>query len=290
MSDAPVLIDQEGGRVARLKPPYWSALPAMGRVAALKAPENRRGVALMAMLIGRQLAPLGINVDCAPLLDLPIPESDAVIGDRALGQDLEAVTGLARVFCKALMAEGVLPVIKHIPGHGRAMSDSHKELPRVATPWAELSRSDFAAFRALNDMPLAMTAHVLYESVDPEAPATLSRKVIHEVIRGEIGFSGFLMSDDLSMQALQGPLGARGREALAAGCDALLHCNGEREEMVEIARDLPELSDAASDRLAAVLSRLQASKKGWDACEKSSRPSTAQAYRDLTHLLGGVLA
>jgi beta-N-acetylhexosaminidase len=283
--NAPVLIDQEGGRVARLKPPYWSSLPAAGKVAALAEPANERGLQLAAYLIARQLRPLGINVDCAPLLDLPIPGSDEIIGDRALGSDLERVTRLGRFFCQALMAAGVLPVIKHIPGHGRATVDSHKDLPKVATSHEELSTSDFAAFRALADMPLAMTAHVRYESLDPDRPATLSKKIIDDVIRDEIGFAGFLMSDDLSMQALGGPIGIRARDALAAGCDCILHCNGDRTEMLEVARELQELSDPSNTRLAAALNRLKTSQ----ASEAPDRPSEkltfSQAYSELEHLL-----
>lgn len=288
--DAPLLIDQEGGRVARLKPPYWNALPAAGQVASLPAPANEEGMALFARLLAGQLRPLGINVNCAPLLDLPVPGSADIIGDRALGADPEQVTRLARVFCRASISAGVLPVIKHIPGHGRATADSHKVLPRVSTSLAELSASDFAAFRALADMPLAMTAHVVYEAIDPLLPATLSHKVIDEIIRGEIGFSGFLMSDDLSMQALEGPFGKRTSDALAAGCDAVLHCNGKRDEMLEVARDLPLLSPASETRLEKALAHLKTAAGENDLKVTETLLASGEEYRKLERLLQGAKA
>ncbi len=249
-ADAPVLIDQEGGRVARLKPPHWPDYPAPAVLAALGGVAAREAAFLAARLIGDDLAMLGITVDCAPVLDLPVSGADPIIGDRAWGSEprIAAARGLA--FCDGLMASGVLPVIKHIPGHGRGNVDSHKGLPVVATPLSELDSTDFAPFRALAAMPWAMTAHILYRAVDPELPATLSPLVIGDVIRTSIGFDGVLVSDDLSMQALGGSLPERARGALAAGCDLVLHCNGEMNEMSGIAAAIGAMSGAAQRRLA----------------------------------------
>ncbi len=251
--DAPVLIDQEGGRVARLRPPEWRAAPAPGRIGAVAARD--RGTALEAArlnatLMGRELADLGINVDCTPVLDLQFPGAHAgVVGDRALGSDPELVAALGRATCEGLLAAGVEPVIKHIPGHGRALVDSHHDLPRVDAPLAELRQTDFLPFRRLADMRWGMTSHVVYSAIDPERPATTSPKVIADIIRAEIGFAGILVTDDLSMQALQGDLGDRTRRARAAGCDVALHCTGRLDEMREVA-------DAAGDIPASVLERL----------------------------------
>jgi len=253
-SDAPVLIDQEGGRVARLKPPHWRAAPAAGRFGALATAD--RGAALEAArlnatLMGHELADLGITVDCAPVLDLHIEGAHAgVVGDRALGAGPEQVAELGRAVCEGLLAAGVTPVIKHIPGHGRARVDSHHDLPRVDAPLAELRRTDFVPFRRLQDMPWGMTCHVVYTAIDPERPATASAKVIAEIIRGEIGFDGLLVTDDLSMKALQGSLGERTSRALAAGCDVALHCNGKLDEMREVAAAAGPLSRDAERRLA----------------------------------------
>jgi beta-N-acetylhexosaminidase len=248
--DAPVLIDQEGGRVARLRPPEWRAYPAAARVAALPDPLAREAAFLMARLIAADLAELGITVDAAPVLDLPVSGADPVIGDRAWGSDPARVAVLGRAVCDGLLAGGVLPIVKHVPGHGRARLDSHKALPRVAEDRATLARADFAPFRALADMPWAMTAHIVYEAIDPAAPATLSRTVIADVIRGEISFDGVLVSDDISMGALAGPLGERTRRALTAGCDLVLHCNGEMREMEEVAAAARPLTPQAEARLA----------------------------------------
>ena len=252
--DALVLIDQEGGRVQRLKPPHWPAYPPAARLAALG---ERAGEAvwLGARLIADDLARLGITVDCLPVLDLPASGADPIIGDRAYGQDPARVASLGHAACAGLLAGGVLPVVKHIPGHGRASVDSHLALPRVETPRAVLEASDFVPFRALADMPLAMTAHIVYTAIDAEHPATLSRKVIDEVIRSSIGFDGLLMTDDLSMRALGGSFAGRAAAAVAAGCDVLLHCNGDMAEMAEIAGAAPRLSDAARARLARAQAR-----------------------------------
>jgi len=254
--DAPILIDQEGGRVQRLKPPHWRQAPAGAAFAEL-ARHDRASAAeaakLNARLIAEELHAMGISVDCAPVLDVPQPGSDPVIGDRALGDDPDTVAVLGRAVCEGLIAGGVTPVIKHLPGHGRAAADSHQALPRVDSPVAELERIDFAPFRALAAMtgptPWGMTAHVLYGALDDQAPATVSAKVIGEAIRGAIGFGGFLVSDDLSMKALSGDFGARTEAALAAGCDAVLHCNGDPAEMKQVADAARPLDGAALERL-----------------------------------------
>jgi beta-N-acetylhexosaminidase len=249
-ADAPVLIDQEGGRVARLRPPHWRAYPSGARIAAVgaEAPEAAR---VVARLIADDLARLGVTVDCLPVLDLPVPDADAVIGDRAYGSEPARVAAIGRAVCEGLLAGGVLPVIKHIPGHGRGTVDSHLACPVVTASRGELAGSDFAPFRALADMPWAMTAHVVYTAIDAARPATLSPKVIDEVIRREIGFDGVLVSDDLSMQALGGGLGARAVGAIDAGCDAALHCNGRPDEMREIAASVGALAPSARRRVVA---------------------------------------
>ena len=250
--DAPVLIDQEGGRVARLKPPSWRPLPAAARLADAYQCDAARGIAaahLTARLIAAELHPLGITLDCAPVLDIPLSANHPVIGDRALGTAPAPVAALGRAFCDGLLAGGVLPVIKHIPGHGRATVDSHHGLPTVATGVAELERTDFAPFRALSDMPVAMTAHVLYTALDPTHAGTVSVNVIRAAVRGAIGFHGLLVSDDLSMAALPEGLGERTAAALAAGCDVVLHCNADSEEMRAVAAAAHLLSDRALARL-----------------------------------------
>jgi beta-N-acetylhexosaminidase len=247
--DAPVLIDQEGGRVARLKPPEWRAYPAAGQLARLPDPLAFEAARLSARLIADDLAAVGITVDCAPVLDLPTRDADPVIGDRAWGSEPARVARLGRAFCDGLLAGGVLPVIKHIPGHGRARVDSHRSLPRVETSRPILSHSDFAPFRALSAMPWAMTAHIVYAAIDDAAPATFSRKVIETVIRGDIGFGGVLISDDVSMGALDGSLAERTRRALDAGCDLVLHCGGVSSEMEEIAEVAPPISPSPQARI-----------------------------------------
>src|SRR5207302_4305692 len=248
--DAPVLIDQEGGRVARLQPPEWRAYPPAAQIASLPDPLAEEAARLAARLIADDLAAVGITVDCAPVLDLPARDADPVIGDRAFGVEPGRVARLGRAFCEGLLAGGVLPVIKHLPGHGRAMVDSHKSLPRVDANRAVLSHSDFAPFRALCAMPWAMTAHIVFAAIDDAAPATFSRKVIDTIIRGEIGFGGVLVSDDVSMGALDGTLGERTRRTLDAGVDLVLHCNGVMAEMAEIVDAARPLSPAAAERIA----------------------------------------
>jgi beta-N-acetylhexosaminidase len=255
-ADAPVLIDQEGGRVARLKPPQWPAYPAPAQLAAL-GPHADEAVRLGARLIAADLHELGINVDCLPLLDIPIAGADPIIGDRAYGSEPRGVARLGRAVCEGLLAGGVLPVIKHIPGHGRGNVDSHLALPVVDAPRDELERTDFAPFRALADMPWGMTAHIVYTAIDPDRPATLSPIVIEEVIRGWIGFDGVLISDDLSMQALGGGFATRAAGAIAAGCDLVLHCNGKMAEMVEVAGGTDAVTVDAARRLATAAGRIR---------------------------------
>ncbi|MGH7046862.1 MAG: beta-N-acetylhexosaminidase [Stellaceae bacterium] len=248
--DAPVLIDQEGGRVARLRPPFWRLYPSAARIAALPDPAAAETAWSGARLIADDLARLGITVACLPVLDLPVAGADPVIGDRAYGAAPERVALLAREVCNGLLAGGVLPVLKHIPGHGRAHVDSHYSCPIVTAGHDELSRTDFAPFRTLAAMPWAMTAHIVYRALDPMSAATLSPRIVADIIRGEIGFDGVLISDDLSMRALGGSLGERTRRALDAGCDLALHCNGDLDEMEEIVAAAGPLSEISATRLA----------------------------------------
>jgi len=249
-SDAPILIDQEGGRVARLRPPSWRLYPSAARLGSLPDPQAEVAVRLGARLIADDLRDLGITVDCLPVLDVPVDGADPVIGDRAYGNDPGRVTKLARAACHGLLEGGVLPVVKHIPGHGRARVDSHHACPVVETETDELSRTDFAPFHALAAMPWAMSAHIVYRAIDMTAPATLSRGVISEVIRGVIGFDGVLVSDDLSMHALGGDIAERAGRALAAGCDLVLHCNADHSEMEAIVTGVGSISTLSAERLA----------------------------------------
>lgn len=258
--DAPILVDQEGGRVTRLKPPHWRASPPAARFGQL-ASRNREiaaeAVRLNAQLLAAELQPLGIDVDCAPVLDLQFPGAhQGVVGDRAFGADPEIVAYLGRTMIDAFLASGVMPVIKHAPGHGRALVDSHLSLPRVATSRGELEATDFRAFRLCADAPWAMTCHVVYADIDDARPATISPVIINDVIRGSIGFKGLLLSDDLSMQALSGTLGERAHAALAAGCDIALHCNGKMDEMEAVAASVRPLSADAEKRVATARARL----------------------------------
>lgn len=254
--DAPILVDQEGGRVQRLAPPTWPAFPAAAALADRDEEESAAGIRLGARLIAHELAGLGINVDCLPVADLRHPDGHGVIGDRAYGSEPARVATLARAAAEGLLAGGVLPVVKHIPGHGRARADSHHELPRVGADRMELEQTDFEPFRRLADLPLAMTAHVVYEAIDASAPATISATVVREVIRDYIGFDGLLMTDDLSMKALSGTFADRTKAAFAAGCDMALHCNGDMAEMREIAAHTPVLAGEAARRAQKALDRL----------------------------------
>ena len=251
VGDAPVLIDQEGGRVQRLGPPHWPIYPPGALFGALYDIDRALGLSaarLSARLIAADLGDLGISVDCLPLADVPVAGADAVIGDRAYGTRPEKVAAIARAVTDGLEQGGILPVLKHIPGHGRATADSHLKLPEVKTPEKELELTDFAAFRPLADLPMAMTSHVVFSALDPVHPATTSATIIERVIRGVIGFQGLLMSDDVSMNALSGSIAERTRDIFAAGCDMVLHCNGKLEEMREVAAETPELSGKALDR------------------------------------------
>ena len=254
--DAPVLIDQEGGRVQRLAPPHWPVYPPGAVFATLYDTDSASGLTaarLSARLIAADLADLGITVDCLPLADVPVPGADAVIGNRAYGTEPGKVAAIARAVTEGLEQGGVLPVLKHIPGHGRATADTHFKLPTVDAPRSELERTDFAAFKPLSDLPMAMTAHVVFSAFDPAHPATTSATMIADVIRGAIGFQGLLMSDDVSMNALSGTIAERTRAIFAAGCDVALHCNGNIEEMREVADQTPELSGRALQRANAAL-------------------------------------
>lgn len=253
--DLLVLIDQEGGRVQRLRPPLGRALPPAAAYAKLYADAPAaacRAAGEVARLMAHDLIALGINTDCAPVLDLPVAGAHEIIGDRAFGESVAQVVALGRAVAEGLMAGGVVPVIKHIPGHGRAKADSHLALPVVETARAELEETDFAPFRALCDMPAAMSAHVVFSAIDADAPASTSARVTAEVIRGHIGFDGLLMSDDLGMKALSGPMRARAQAVIAAGSDVALHCSGDLAEMQASAAGAGVLGVDAARRLAAV--------------------------------------
>lgn len=259
-ADTLVLIDQEGGRVQRLRPPLGRALPAAAAFGTLYARDPSEAGRL-AFLVSRQnaedLRALGINTNCAPVLDVPVPGAHDVIGNRAYGATPAQVAALGAEVAAGLMAGGVLPVMKHIPGHGRAGADSHHDLPVVDTPRATLETTDFAPFRELAHLPAAMTAHVLFTDIDRDYPASTSPIVTHDIIRGTIGFDGLLMSDDVSMRALGGPLGERARAVLAAGSDVVLHCNGDMAEMEAVAAECPAISGCCKKRRDAALAVLQ---------------------------------
>jgi len=249
--DAPVLIDQEGGRVQRLGPPHWPVYPSGAVFGALYDVDRSLGLTaarLSARLMAADLIELGVTVDCLPLADVPVAGADAVIGNRAYGTEPGKVAAIARAVTDGLEQGGVLPVLKHIPGHGRATADTHFRLPEVDTSKIELERTDFAAFQPLADLPMAMTAHVVFSALDPAQPATTSATIIQQVIRGVIGFQGLLMSDDVSMNALAGSIAERTRAIFTAGCDMVLHCNGKLGEMCEVAAETPELSGMALER------------------------------------------
>ena len=254
--EAPVLVDQEGGRVQRLGPPHWPIYPPGARYSALYDRDVALGLAcarLAGHLIAADLTKLGIDVDCLPIADVPVDGGDPVIGDRAYGTEPGKVAAIAGAIAQGLQAGGVLPVLKHLPGHGRASTDSHLRLPVVDTDRATLEATDFAAFRPLAGLPLGMTAHVVFSSIDPASPATTSVTMLQEVIRGFIGFQGLLMSDDVSMGALSGTISERSQAALSAGCDVVLHCNGDLAEMTAVANVTPELTGAAAKRADAAL-------------------------------------
>jgi beta-N-acetylhexosaminidase len=261
--EAPIFIDQEGGRVQRLGPPHWSSYPAgaqFGRLYDIAPTLGMSAARLSARLIADDLLRIGVTVDCLPLADVPVAGADAVIGDRAYGTEPGKVAAISRAVTEGLEEGGILPVVKHIPGHGRATADTHLRLPVVDAPVQELERTDFAAFRPLADLPMAMTAHVVFSAYDPVQPATTSATIIERVIRGLIGFQGLLMSDDVSMNALAGSIVERTRAIVAAGCDIVLHCNGKMSEMQDVARETPELSGKALERARRALAARKAPK------------------------------
>ncbi len=243
--EAPVLIDQEGGRVQRMRAPHWREWePPLVQV---KRDGTERAMFLRGCLIGSELMEIGIDANCAPSADIAYPETHPFLQNRCYGRDVESVVAMARAMAEGQQAAGVLPVIKHAPGHGRATQDSHKALPRISAPLDELTRTDFATFKALSDLPMAMTAHVVVEALDPERPATQSAEVI-SYLRREVGLDMLLMTDDISMGALRGSVGDRSKAALAAGCDLVLHCNGVLAEMEDVANAAPLLQGEAQER------------------------------------------
>ncbi len=247
-----IFVDQEGGRVQRLGPPHWRRYPPAATFEDLHRQDQhqaRDALHVCARAIAHDLHGLGINAACAPVLDVPARGAHDIIGDRAYGSDASRVAELGAIVVRALMQGGVLPVVKHIPGHGRATADSHFELPVVNAPLSELRASDFVPFRALARAPMAMTAHVIFSAIDAASPATTSKRVVEGVIRGEIGFGGLLLTDDLSMKALSGPLVERAERSFEAGCDLALHCNGNLAEALEVARSAPVLSGTGLARL-----------------------------------------
>lgn len=282
--NAPILIDQEGGRVARMAPPLFPRHPvpaSFGELWRLDPEKAREAARLNAYLLARLVSDCGVNVNCVPMLDVPQPDADpTVIGDRAYAKHPDVITALGAEVIEGTYAGGALPILKHIPGHGRALCDSHHELPVVSASKADLIDVDFAPFRALNETPMAMTAHVLYDAFDADRCATLSPTVIENVIRGDIGFDGLLMSDDLKMKALGGSIEARTRDSFTAGCDIALCCNFSMEEKTQSVKGARELSGKAVQRADAALSKLRAVDRG----------NTAADYERLDQLLKPVLA
>jgi len=268
-ADLPILIDQEGGRVERMKPPEWPDFPAAERFADLYqvAPSSAiEAVRSNARALGLMLHTVGINVDCVPLLDVRQPGATDIIGDRALGNEPMQVAALGRAVLDGLASAGALGVVKHMPGHGRALVDSHKELPIVTAP-AEDLEIDLEPFERMASSPIGMTAHVVYTVWDPDLPASMSPTVIGDIIRGRIGFDGFLMSDDIGMEALSGDFASRAAGVVAAGNDAALHCSGVMEEMVAVAGAVPAMSSAGETRLARAMASIKPDDGGPDFTE-----------------------
>jgi len=273
-ADAPVLVDQEGGRVQRLAPPQWRAYPAAGVIEAGLVPSEAETAArLIARLIAYDLREVGITVDCAPVLDVAEPGTHSVIGARAYSQSPERVAAMGRAAASGLLDGGVAPIVKHMPGHGGARADSHQELPVVHATREELER-DFMPFRALSDLPMAMSAHVVYAALDPDRPATTSPAIVRDVMRRDIGFSGLILSDDVSMKALRGAYDMRAKAILDAGLDIVLHCNGELSEARAVASATPELSGET-------LARAQ---KALAACVNPQPLDLEEATRDFASL------
>ena len=296
--DPLILIDQEGGRVRRLRPPHWPDYPPAARFAEVcnDPSEQRETIRLGARLMANDLHDLGINVDCVPVLDVPQPGAHDIIGDRAYGLTAHDVAVMGRAACEGLLAGGVLPIIKHIPGHGRAGADSHTDLPRVDASMDQLLKVDFHPFQVNADMPIAMTAHVLYTAIDKRNTATTSRKCI-KLIRDVIGFDGLLICDDLSMNALSGDLRHRARASVRAGCDVLLHCNGQMDQMVQVMAETPKLRKSALRRAEAALRRILKYPEPLDVVEARarfdvimSRGNLAETEVDPTEVLAGAPA
>ncbi len=275
--DAPVLIDQEGGRVQRIRPPIAEKYPSAAELGALYRQDRNMGLRaswLMSRLHAFDLMRFGINVDCLPILDVPVEGASNVIGDRAYGFDPATVADMGRVAAAGLKAGGMLPVMKHVPGHGRGMADSHHDLPVVTASRAELEAHDFVPFRALKDELMAMSAHIVFSAIDPDEPATTSPKLIENVIRGYIGFDGLLMSDDTSMNALKGTIGERARRIAGGGCDIILHCNGVMEEMKAVVEEAKLLSGDA-------LRRARAVEAGFAPADGADETALRQEFRGL---------
>lgn len=277
---APILIDQEGGRVQRMGPPHWPKYPPAE--AYLKATNDvltaRELVRLGARLMAHDLKTVGINVDCLPVLDVPVPGAHDIIGDRAYAHDPATVAQLGRAAAEGMLAGGVLPVIKHMPGHGRAFADTHKELPTVHADMDTLDGWDFAPFKALSDMPIGMTAHIVFTAIDGKHPATQSKKAIR-LIRERLGFGGLLLSDDLVMSALSGTLTERARKSLKAGCDLVVHWNGDMEEMRQVAEGVGPLKGKAARRADAALARIVHTPEPFDYTEGRARFDALMAGR-----------
>ena len=253
-AEAPVLIDQEGGRVVRLRPPFWRKAPPATVIGELYKRDPERGLEAMRLnsrLLAADCTSIGVDVDCLPMVDIDFPETHAMIGERVYGDRPEPVAALGRAAADGLLDEGVMPVLKHIPGHGRANVDSHLDLPHIKASREELERTDFLPFKLLADLPWGMTGHLLFDAIDADLPITVSARGVKDVIRDHIGFDGLLLSDDLSMQALGGTLGERAQRAIAAGCDIALHCNGNMAEMKEIAAHTGPMTEAAMRRFEA---------------------------------------
>ncbi|MDP4593215.1 MAG: beta-N-acetylhexosaminidase [Beijerinckiaceae bacterium] len=278
--NAPVLIDQEGGRVQRMGPPHWRAYPPAAAFAAAASKNGADAADLVRMgarLIADDLREAGINVDCLPVLDVPVPGGHQVIGDRAYSDDPALVAQLGLAACEGLLQGGVLPVLKHIPGHGRAGADSHMELPRVDASLEALKENDFIPFKAIADMPLAMSAHVIYEAIDPERPATISPVVVDRIIRGLIGYDGLVMSDDLSMKALSGSFTEKTQHLFAAGLDMALHCSPDLAEAHEVAAASPWLDGKREERAERALKMILQVPEPIDSVDASARLDAALA-------------
>lgn len=283
-ADAPILIDQEGGRVVRMAPPTFPAHPppaVFGDLWRLDPAKAKEAARLNACLLARMVSDCGATVNCVPMLDVPQPDADpTVIGDRAVAKHPDVIAALGAEVIEGTLEGGAVPVIKHLPGHGRSLCDSHHALPRVTASKEDLRTADFAPFRALNQAKLGMTAHIVYEAYDAVRCATLSPVIVEEVIRGEIGFDGLIMTDDLKMKALDAPFDARARESFEAGCDIALCCNFTLAEKKQALKGMRELAGKSAARAAAALGELRA----------PERSDTAEGYQRLKNLIKPALA